>query len=82
MVGRAGLEPATSRLSGVRSNHLSYRPLKRANALHLITVDQLYYFTWKGHEDGSLLLDEDIINNIKRTGLLSLALTYKPALLS
>jgi len=50
--------------------------------LHLITVDQLYYFTWKGHEDGSLLLDEDIINNIKRTGLLSLALTYKPALLS
>ena len=26
MVGLAGLEPATSRLSGVRSNHLSYRP--------------------------------------------------------
>ena len=26
-VGLAGLEPATSRLSGVRSNHLSYRPL-------------------------------------------------------
>ncbi len=27
MVGLAGLEPATSRLSGVRSNRLSYRPL-------------------------------------------------------
>ena len=26
MVGRDGLEPSTSRLSGVRSNHLSYRP--------------------------------------------------------
>ena len=26
MVGRGGLEPPTSRLSGVRSNHLSYRP--------------------------------------------------------
>ena len=26
MVGLAGLEPATSRLSGVRSNHLSYKP--------------------------------------------------------
>ena len=28
MVGRGGLEPPTSRLSGVRSNHLSYRPLR------------------------------------------------------
>jgi hypothetical protein len=26
MVGRARVELATSRLSGVRSNHLSYRP--------------------------------------------------------
>ena len=26
MVGRGGLEPPTLRLSGVRSNHLSYRP--------------------------------------------------------
>ncbi len=29
MVGRGGLEPPTSRLSGVRSNHLSYRPISR-----------------------------------------------------
>ena len=27
MVGLCGLEPQTSRLSGVRSSHLSYRPL-------------------------------------------------------
>jgi len=27
MVGRARVELATSRLSGVRSNHLSYRPI-------------------------------------------------------
>ena len=28
LVGLDGLEPSTSRLSGVRSNHLSYRPFK------------------------------------------------------
>ena len=28
MVGLGGLEPPTSRLSGVRSNLLSYRPIK------------------------------------------------------
>ncbi len=33
LVGRGGLEPPTSRLSGVRSNHLSYRPTCRALAL-------------------------------------------------
>ena len=29
MVGLEGLEPSTSRLSGARSSHLSYRPLSR-----------------------------------------------------
>ena len=28
MVGSSGLEPPTSRLSGVRSNHLSYEPIQ------------------------------------------------------
>ena len=28
LVGSSGLEPPTSRLSGVRSNHLSYEPKK------------------------------------------------------
>ena len=32
-MGLNGLEPATSRLSGVRSNHLSYRPTTGARGL-------------------------------------------------
>ncbi len=28
LVGLSGLEPPTSPLSGVRSNHLSYKPIK------------------------------------------------------
>ena len=41
MVGRGGLEPPTSRLSGVRSNHLSYRPIpvthwKRPKARYVV----------------------------------------------
>ena len=35
MVGRGGLEPPTSRLSGVRSNHLSYRPNSAANSCRI-----------------------------------------------
>ena len=30
MVGLRGLEPPTLRLSGVRSNHLSYKPMRLA----------------------------------------------------
>jgi hypothetical protein len=33
MVGLGGLEPPTSRLSGVRSNHLSYRPIRHAHSV-------------------------------------------------
>ena len=33
MVGSNGLEPSTSRLSGVRSNHLSYEPVFSAHFL-------------------------------------------------
>ena len=34
LVGLSGLEPPTSPLSGVRSNHLSYKPIPR----HLFTL--------------------------------------------
>jgi hypothetical protein len=44
MVGRGGLEPPTSRLSGVRSNHLSYRPKTDRQACDLLLL--------KRYEDG------------------------------
>ena len=37
VVGRGGLEPPTSRLSGVRSNHLSYRPQTLYRILQSVT---------------------------------------------
>lgn len=40
MVGLSGLEPPTSPLSGVRSNHLSYRP-KRISVFCLF-IDTIY----------------------------------------
>ena len=36
VVGSSGLEPPTSRLSGARSNHLSYEPIKLSGVSHLI----------------------------------------------
>ena len=44
MVGREGVEPSTSRLSGVRSNHLSYRPKTDRQACDLLLL--------KRYEDG------------------------------
>jgi hypothetical protein len=41
MVGRGGLEPPTLRLSGVRSNHLSYRPPRRADREAAKALSQL-----------------------------------------
>jgi hypothetical protein len=42
MVGPGGFEPPTLRLSGVRSNQLSYEP-ELLRLVHLITA-HIYYF--------------------------------------
>ena len=43
LVGLDGLEPSTSRLSGVRSNHLSYKPILFT---HLVLVPTIFFPVW------------------------------------
>ena len=52
VVGRGGLEPPTSRLSGVRSNQLSYRPLQTSSSLK-------FFYILKRYEDGSVNLQSE-----------------------
>ena len=66
MVGRGGVEPPTSRLSGVRSNHLSYRPpcthaatraaggIKASSGAPI--AGAIDVSSMKGHEDGGYVL--------------------------
>ena len=49
MVGTSGLEPPTSRLSGVRSNHLSYAPSFR---LKMVLVSPSALASLSGSDGG------------------------------
>ena len=46
LVGLSGLEPPTSRLSGVRSNRLSYRPMQGFDGLRFQIQSSSRYLLW------------------------------------
>ena len=50
MVGSSGLEPPTSRLSGARSNHLSYEPMLVFGASRLLSTRQSFRTWWRWWE--------------------------------
>ena len=71
MVGLNGLEPSTSRLSGVRSNQLSYRPtnggdkeirtldpLRARQVLSQLSYTPMWKFTMKFSEIWSLKIKQ------------------------
>ena len=56
MVGRGGLEPPTSRLSGVRSNQLSYRPIFMGDSFpHTKGAQVVYGGAYRDRTDDPLL---------------------------
>ena len=54
LVGLDGLEPSTSRLSGARSSHLSYRPVSSSGFFQFV---HLQGFHLDGGDEGNRTLD-------------------------
>ena len=51
LVGSSGLEPPTSRLSGARSNHLSYEPIQFLS-VYLVSLASSVQLRRTGGDDG------------------------------
>ena len=76
LVGLDGFEPSTSRLSGARSNHLSYRPLFLRWSLVLVHLSD----TVAGGDEGNRTLDPllagQVLSQLSYTPVCAFALGF------
>ena len=75
LVGSSGLEPPTSRLSGVRSNHLSYEPMLLSSVY--LSYLSLFLFGSGGDERDRTddpLLAKQVLSQLSYTPVLELHL--------
>ncbi len=69
MVGLGRVELPTSRLSGVRSNHLSYRPISMPLMRNIVSDVSVKSMRRKRNEDGGVLHNIKTGSHSKRTDL-------------
>ena len=77
MVGLDGLEPSTSRLSGARSNHLSYKPFSCADSSHLSVFPVPRYGGDDGIRTHDPLLAGQVLSQLSYTPILTGSFLFK-----
>ena len=78
LVGLDGLEPSTSRLSGARSNHLSYRPLFLRWSLVLVHLSDYVAGGDEGNRTLDPLLAGQVLSQLSYTPIRVAGMIFRP----
>ena len=70
LVGSSGLEPPTSRLSGARSNHLSYEPIQFFDVSRLLSLTAFAVGGDDGNRTHDPLLAGQVLSQLSYTPIL------------
>ena len=80
-MGTSGLEPPTSRLSGVRSNHLSYAPIWSSVSLLSLSALAQVSLSYGGDEEDRTpdpLLAKQVLSQLSYTPIQSIRFHFVP----